>query len=325
LQLRLVIPYYRGSKYIEACIASLREQEIALTEVIVVDNCPEGFSSTSEILKNLPFKLTTIKAQAKIGFGRACNLGIHYALQEGCEGIVLLNQDAIMAPDALRHLTTTLSSHPKAFAVAPLAMTYDLQNFYFETIRSYVAPHLKYVRDLILQKVQNEYEVGVTGINGACLLLSSKALQEVGYFDPVFYMYGEENELFTRALMKHFKLYVCPAARIGHLHSHVRSHGEASLAIARKSSLGYRIALFKNCKGREWLTALSRILHVRNWYIHLREGGLKALFLAWKCDLKFLTLLPKVLFHRSGRCIQRDTNKHLEEDRIEIRTTALPQ
>jgi GT2 family glycosyltransferase len=57
---------------------------------------------------------------------------------------------------------------------------------------------------------------GVDAVSGACLLVRRKAFEEVGCFDPRYFMYGDDLDLQRRLVDHGWRSIYVPAARVRH-------------------------------------------------------------------------------------------------------------
>src|SRR5690606_28048723 len=86
-----VIVTYNGMKWIGDCLESLCQSSI-LSNVIIVDNNSED--NTVGYLKEKFPEAVILPQNQNLGFGKANNLGISYALENGADFVFLFNQDA---------------------------------------------------------------------------------------------------------------------------------------------------------------------------------------------------------------------------------------
>ena len=84
-----IIVTFNGEQWIRNCLLSIRESSIS-SHIIVVDN-----SSTDEtiniIILEFP-EVTLIQNEINLGFGKANNIGIQFALKKSATFLLLLNQ-----------------------------------------------------------------------------------------------------------------------------------------------------------------------------------------------------------------------------------------
>ena len=87
-----------------SCLESLADLSYPSYQVVVVDN---GSTDGSGERLQADFGWCDIVFnEANEGFGGGCNTGIEYALANGVEFVLLLNNDAVVAPDTVDELVT---------------------------------------------------------------------------------------------------------------------------------------------------------------------------------------------------------------------------
>lgn len=115
----VVVVTYNGLKWVDSCFSSLRNSTIPL-QTIVVDN-----GSTDDTLKlvekNFP-EVHIVKTGKNLGFGKANNVGMEIAYQQGADYVFLLNQDAWIEPDAVEALVAAHRKYPAYGIISPIHM-----------------------------------------------------------------------------------------------------------------------------------------------------------------------------------------------------------
>jgi GT2 family glycosyltransferase len=118
----VVILNWNGARDTLACLDSLSRQTDADLRLIVVDN-----GSTDDSVAAIKFwsnrhpsmAAELIEAGANLGFAAGTNLGIRSALEAGAQLVFILNNDTLLAPDAIARLTEFLEEHPEYAGVTP--------------------------------------------------------------------------------------------------------------------------------------------------------------------------------------------------------------
>lgn len=208
-----VIVTFNGATWIRGALQSLRDGSHACTAV-VVDNASND--DTAGIVRREFPEAVLIESGANLGFGRGNNLGIEHALRASADAVLLLNQDAYATPDALGRLVAFLRAEPDFDIVSPLHCSPDLTRLDPTTQSAYLQRHAPgYLSDACLGRVQAHY--AIRGINAAAWLLRADVFRRVGGFDPLFFMYGEDDDLIERFAHHGLRMALLPAARIVHL------------------------------------------------------------------------------------------------------------
>lgn len=209
----VVIVTYNGARWIRLALDSLRKSQMPCIPV-VVDNA--STDDTAEIIRNEFPEVKLLLQSHNSGFGRGNNIGISYAIRSNAEFIFLLNQDAYVTASTLASLTAFLQSHPDYGIVSPLHCSPDLSSLDPQTQRRYLQGYApQYLSDACVGSVKEYYDI--YGINAAAWMVRSTVFKKTGGFDPLFFMYGEDDDLMAR--FNHFglKFALLPTCRIVHL------------------------------------------------------------------------------------------------------------
>ena len=144
-----------------------------------------------------------VRAAENLGFSKANNLGIQYALDHGYHYVYLLNPDAWLEPGAMEKLVAAAETHPEFAVLSPLQMT-----------DGYVALDKQFAK---LVPVRNSGPIAVKRVMAAHWLVSVKALKEVGLFnEDLFPFYGQDDNWCHRARHKGYKIGIVAEARAVH-------------------------------------------------------------------------------------------------------------
>jgi GT2 family glycosyltransferase len=209
----VIIVTYNGAPWIRGALESLRASKAPCTAVVVDNASTDG---TADIVRR-EFPEAILVAQTEnTGFGRGNNVGISLAMKDGADYVFLLNQDAFVTPDAIGLLTDFLDAHPEFAVATPLHCSPDLGSLDPNTQQSYLQRYApNYLSDACLGQVKDHYPI--RGINAAAWMVRSEAFATVGGFDPLFFMYGEDDDLIDRFAHLGQRFALVPASRIVHL------------------------------------------------------------------------------------------------------------
>ena len=203
-----IVVIYNGMQrnWIQKCFDSLLLSSIA-TEIIAIDNGSTD-GSVEFVKRNYP-QIKLIVANENLGFAKANNIGIKYALEHEADYVFLLNQDAWIEKETIEKLVEAFKQLPKAGIVAPIHLNGDKTNF----DRDYIAHH--FAADLYFNRLQNFYETQF--VCASAWLISKKCIETIGGFDTlVFYHYGEDDNYLQRAIYHNFKIYIVTTTTICH-------------------------------------------------------------------------------------------------------------
>lgn len=219
MKIFVIIVTYKGQQWYDKCFGSLRKSTIPV-QTVVVDNSP-GNEDAEYIEAHFP-EVHIIKTNENLGFGKANNIGMRYALDNGCDYVFLLNQDAwLVQYDAFELLVNMSERYPEFGILSPMHLTADEKqlSIQYENVKHECSWNL--VSDLYCGQMKEIYETDY--INAAAWFLPRKTIETVGGFDPIFFLYGEDDNYLNRVLYHGFKIGVCPAIRIVHDHPYHES------------------------------------------------------------------------------------------------------
>jgi GT2 family glycosyltransferase len=199
----VIVVGWNNRDLLEECFDSVYKQSYKNWEIILVDNGSKD-DSVEYVLTNHP-DIHLIEAGENLGFAVANNVAISKAFEDpSCKYIALLNTDARIREDWLEKIVAFAEKHPKGFSFqSPTLDYYDhsiLDSCGIVVNHQALAIQLGYrYRHFVLKDAK------VFGVNAAACLYSRAFLdaQPFGndYFDSDFFMYLEDVDIATRAVM----------------------------------------------------------------------------------------------------------------------------
>ena len=219
----VVIPTYNGLGIIEQCIKSLINSRYQC-EIIVIDNA--STDETVKYLQSIEIEYCILNKR-NLGFGAANNIGIELALDHGADYVLLLNQDTIVENDTIEKLVDFAARNPDVGLVSPIHLNHDGSSFDRKFSSVFINNAPEFLDDLYLKKSKNFYNSKF--INAAAWLLSRQCIETVGGFDPLFFVYGEDEEYCYRIRHHGLKIGYLTDARIYHSRTKVWIKDKANL------------------------------------------------------------------------------------------------
>ena len=213
----IVVLSWNGREDTLACLRSLAEVDWPGLDVICVDN-GSADGSASAVREQFP-DVTVIENGANLGYAGGNNVGIRAALERGAGWVLLLNNDATLAPDAIRELDAVAATRPGAgilggkvlFADPPDLVWFAGQRFntalgYSGRPRGYRKPDgERYGRIEAVDRVV-----------GACMAVSRELTEAIGLLDEDLFAYVEDVDWSLRIRAAGFECVFVPAARAVH-------------------------------------------------------------------------------------------------------------
>jgi GT2 family glycosyltransferase len=222
----IIIATYNAQDYIINCFESLISQTCRDFEVIVVDNNSQD--KTKDIVKSYIKNHSYIHLIENIknhGFARACNIALKSELNSSkFTHILLLNQDTVVEKNLLE-LFYYWSERIEAGILSPKILIKKNHRIWwmgskilsfaelFKNLKLALSYHLNKEKEDIWH-FENPREL--EAISGCVLFIPKYIMDDVGYFDEKFFMYGEDLDYSLRLKEKGFKMYLIPGTIVYH-------------------------------------------------------------------------------------------------------------
>jgi GT2 family glycosyltransferase len=220
-----IIVTYNGETLIKQCLTSLRNSNTSVN-IVVVDNASED-SSVNIIESDFP-EAILFKSATNSGFGHANNIGIKYAYENYASYILLLNQDAIVEADTIKKLVEASRQNPEYYIMSPVHMNKSGTGFDRGFMQYALPPFCEnFFSDMFFSPRGKVYST--TFVNAAAWMIRREAISDIGFFDPLFFHYGEDRDYCNRLLFHNKK--------IGILSDSIIYHSRETTAGSRKSSM----------------------------------------------------------------------------------------
>lgn len=218
ISLLIIVVTYNGMKWLDKCLSSVVNSSIDADLFIVDNGSTDG--SIEFIQQNYP-KARLIMSKENLGFGKANNLGLQYAIDNNYDFVYLLNQDAWVEDDTFEKMIAIQELNPQFGILSPLQVNRD-KNRLDKAFASCCCNDL--LSDCLMQQpLKIIYSTDF--VMAAHWLISKECLITVGGFSPVFPHYGEDDNYIHRTIYHRFKIGIVPDT-IG---VHDREHRERSI------------------------------------------------------------------------------------------------
>ena len=209
----VIIVTYNGRYWYDKCFSSLRESSVPVTTVVVDNASTDG--SVPYLREHFP-EVVILESKENLGFGKANNIGMRYALDHGCDFVFLLNQDTWIETDSIMGLIRIHQSYPGYGILSPMHLKADGRSLYIQIEDGNTDHGNKFLSDCYFGTLEDVYTF--TYVNAAAWLLPRVTLEKVGGFDPMFIHYGEDDDYLNRIRYHGLKLGLCPKSQIVHDH-----------------------------------------------------------------------------------------------------------
>jgi len=197
-------------------------------EIVVVDNA--STDGTEDYLRDNNFKipLKYVKNTKKLSF--AANNNIAMSIAQG-QYYLILNPDTIIIENAIDRMKQYLDNNNSVACVAP-KLLYEDYSFQencrkFPKVRYLISSRLNSLGLKIFTKANKDYQLVNQSINepmyvdwvlGACMLIRSSIIEDIGGFDEKYIYYFEDTDLCWRMKSHGWQISYLPSAEVIHLY-----------------------------------------------------------------------------------------------------------
>ncbi len=214
----IIILNYNSSEETIECIKSLKKVDTQNSDlkIIVVDNHSreEEVEKLKKFLKSEKHPIHTICNDKNLGYSGGNNTGISFALKNGADYILVLNNDTIVDKNFLTPLIETLESDDSIGAAVPKIFFAKGHEFHKDRYKKedlgrviwYAGGEIDWMNvigkhtgvdevddgEMYAQTRETEYATG------ACVLFRASTLKRVGLFDNAYFLYYEDSDLSMR-------------------------------------------------------------------------------------------------------------------------------
>ena len=213
----IIILNWNGLSDTLECLESVKKIDYPSFEVIVVDNGSTDGSATT--ISRLHPGVVIIETGKNLGFAEGNNVGIRYALNNGSEYMLLLNNDTIVDPQLLQAFIDAAHLNQEAGI-------FGAKIYYYSEPNKIQFAEVKWNKEKCAFTHIGDGEVDdgnkfesyrETDFACGCALFFRKELVEkVGYLEPRFFLNFEETDWCFRARHSGYKCLFVPKAKVWH-------------------------------------------------------------------------------------------------------------
>jgi hypothetical protein len=237
LDLAIIVVNFNTREHLGPCLDSVQVASAGIRcAVWLVDNCSVD-GSVEFVRQHYPWVHTIVTARNG-GYPYGNNQGLiaagfdaaHRDQPPRFRYVMLLNPDTVMAPDALSLMLDFMDRNPDVGAVGPRVMRPDgtldracrrgeptpiVSLFHMLGLSRLFRNSPRFAR-YNMTFVPEDQQVDVDAVMGACMLMRSEVIKQVGLLDERFFMYGEDLDLCIRIRRRNLRIVYYPAAHIIH-------------------------------------------------------------------------------------------------------------
>lgn len=273
MKLSIVIVNYNVKHFLKQCLHSVYDAIQSIdAEVFVVDN--NSKDGSVQMVKTCFPTVKLIANSDNTGFSKANNQAIK---ESKGEYVLLLNPDTLVQKDTFEKCIAFMDATPQAGSLG-VKMINGKGEFLPESKRSLPVPAVAFYKIFGLSKLfpsskrfgsyhltylDNDSIHEVEVLSGAYMFLRKSVLEEVGYLDEDFFMYGEDVDLSYRIIKGGYKNFYFPETRIIHYKGESTKKGSINYVLVFYSAM--QIFVRKHFTGTH-IKWFSLILNFAIWF-----------------------------------------------------------
>jgi GT2 family glycosyltransferase len=198
-RLAVVLVNFEGLEDTLKCLESLTRQTVPAAQLIVVDNASR--QDPGAVARLYPNCLL-LRRRDNGGWAGGNNTGIRAALRAGCQQVVLLNNDTVVAPNFVERLRMVSAAHPQYAVMGPLIYSLDrpdeLMTAGCQFNRANEAGFFQH-QEVPVAIAEPPVACATDVVNGCCIMIQAAVFESIGLIDEEFFLVHEESDFCLRA------------------------------------------------------------------------------------------------------------------------------
>jgi N-acetylglucosaminyl-diphospho-decaprenol L-rhamnosyltransferase len=238
---RVVVVTYSPGETLTGFLTSLAASTTTPYEVVLADNGSVDGAPEAAVGPGV----TLLPTGGNLGYGRAANVGAAGAVGDW---LVVANPDVEWSPGSLDALLDATARWPRGGSFGPAIRTPDGR--LYPSARAFPSlgrgighalcgwwwPGNPWTRSYRAE-TGKPVEGPAGWLSGSCLLLRRSAFEEIGGFDPAYFMYAEDMDLGRRLADAGWENVYVPSAVVTHAGAHATSRNAAAMVAEHHRAL----------------------------------------------------------------------------------------
>lgn len=209
----IIIVGFNNQKDVLKCVQSIQSSTYKKIKICLVDNNSRD-NTVAIIHKKYP-EVAIIANPKNYGFAAGNNIGIKAAIYAKSDYIFFLNADAEIDKNCINQLIKASKGQK---IVQPLI--YLKKNGRRTKLINTAGTELHYLGfsycSHYRKKANSNLKTAIATASGAAMLIPTKIIQKIGFFDEHFFMYFEDVDLCWRAQLLNQQILLVPEACVWH-------------------------------------------------------------------------------------------------------------
>jgi len=312
--LSIIIVSYNVKEYLEKALISIYEASEGINkEIFVVDN--NSYDGSCEMVKEKFRDVILIKNNQNMGFSKANNIALK---RSSGRYILLINPDTIVSSNTLLKMIDFFDNKLDCGAAGCKVLNPD-KSLQLACRRGFPSPFTSFSKIVGLSKLfpknkffgrynltylESDQISPVDAVSGSFIMVRREVLEQVGYLDEDFFLYGEDIDWCYRIAKIGWKIYYYPETEI--IHFKGRSSKKSGVDTGKEFYKSMGLFVEKHFK--------NRYLFYPLWFIKFGIWIRAGLFFLGKI-FKFFSINIPILKNGKRRLIIFSNNNVTEIDK----------
>ncbi len=247
----VVVLSFQDARRTLDCLHSVAGDGYGALDLLVVDNAssPAERALLAEGVEHLTASLPgqarveVLWLERNLGYAGANNVAMKRLFARGCDGLLLLNSDTLVAPGSIAALVHAARANRSAGPLGPRVSEARPGGAPASLGERYTAATLWVPRSLLKVRKRRQHPYPVSGVTGCAFFVPRVLFERIGGFDESLFAYYEEVDFCLRAKEAGFAPTVVPDAEVGHEGSRGFGSGMTPLAAWLKARNLYLVGM----------------------------------------------------------------------------------
>jgi GT2 family glycosyltransferase len=209
----VVVPNWNGLNETRSCLDALVKVTYPRVEVIVVDNGSTD-GSVDALQAEYP-QVMLLPLSDNVGFAGGNNHGLRHALRWGADYVLLLNNDARIAPDTVDMLVQAAQADRQVGILGPIIYRDDGSQHIESAggrLNLYTGRFCHF--ETLPADQVHPYEVDM--VSGCAMIVRREVMEQVGLLNERYFAYFEDAEWCVRVRRAGYRVVAVPGAQVWH-------------------------------------------------------------------------------------------------------------
>lgn len=261
----IVTVLYNSERVLYDYFRTLNRQTYKDFTLYIVDNAStdNGLLKSHKLASSVSFKCVFLEEKTNWGIAKGNNIGIKAALHDGCEYILMSNNDVVLNCNDTIEILKKRIDNSDIDIITPKIKKYSNPSEIWAAGGKFSFFHTKTIHIGANRMDDGTYNLEkIIDFTPTCfVLIKKRVFQEIGLMDESFFVYFDDTDFIYRSLKTGFKIIYTPETSI--LHNESSSTG--GMSYFKIYQLSKNQIIYTN---KHFSKSILGLLLLRNWIIH---------------------------------------------------------